>query len=371
MTYEELRRRAIKIDKSKINKSSTEDYDKIIKTADKYNSAIESINVKNFDIAKIKLKKVIGSNPDFSQAIEVYDALKKYEESQYEKTTPKVVEKETLLKKFANLIGVEQKLLLNILIGIAMVIIVILLVLSISAIAKNISSKKVESDDYTQEDYNTLNTKVLSLETEIAELNNKLTENEDTINNGTIEKVVLEAENEELNNALKLYMAKSFLADSNFSKSTELILTLDANMFNGEDLQIYSYVKNISMTESAKSAYSIGNNLFNKQDFAGALENFLLVHEYDSDYEVGQTLYNLGKTYYELGDGQKAIDMYKDIELNVPDFSSPEGLLYNTGKAYIILEEIVKAKEMFNNLIDNYPTSSLAGQARSMLSELE
>jgi len=141
--------------------------------------------------------------------------------------------------------------------------------------------------------------------------------------------------------------------------------------FEEEDLDVYNQVYIGSMKESAKSAYNIGVNLFNQQNYEGALENLLLVEKYDDNYEeMPQVLNMIGKTYYELNQAEKAIEIYKQLQLNYPEFPNKDHILYNTGKAYMKLNENNKALEMFNLILSEYPNSSLIGYTKDKIKEI-
>ena len=77
----------------------------------------------------------------------------------------------------------------------------------------------------------------------------------------------------------------------------------------------------------------------------------------------------MGRSYFELDNPTKAIEMYEKAEV-ITTYTNKTGLLYYTGKAYQQLGNFEKAREHYNTLINDFPTSDLVGYAKDRIAEM-
>lgn len=379
MKYNEIKEYAKKIEIKEPHKIGYKITAKIKTTIDTYNSAISNIQVGNIDIAIIKLKKVISLRPDFNEARDLlsilvdYENSKSYNEKHNEKKKSLIRKKEFSNSKKKTLpekLNINPRTLIKIIVGIVILIIAIILIIVLTGTIKDNLNKKNTQE--IVDNNNGLKLIINTLNNQIDELNSEIGNKNDDINANTTRIVVLEENISDYKNLLTLYTAKSFFSDGEYTRAAELIVTLENIIFEEEQMSIYNQVYSESMAESAKSVYNIGVNLFNQQNYEGALENLLLVGEYDNSFEeMAQVLYMTGKTYYELDQPAQAIEVYKNLSLNYPEFPNKDHILYNTGKAYMKLLDNTKAKEMFNLIISDYADSSLIGYARNKIKEID
>ncbi|MBN2557614.1 MAG: tetratricopeptide repeat protein, partial [Clostridia bacterium] len=182
----------------------------------------------------------------------------------------------------------------------------------------------------------------------------------------------LESENDRLDSLLNLYKAAVYLEKGQYVQSADIARGLEAADYNGDDRTLYDEVYGNAMDKAADSIYTIGLNLYNQQEYQGAIDNMAKVEQYNPDFvELGRCYYIMGRSYFELGNAEKAIELYEHIQRDIPSFTNTTGLLYYTGKAYQKLGDFEKARELYNLLITNYPDSSLVGNARDRLREME
>jgi len=383
MKYEEIRNYAQKIDIKKLQNQNFKITSTVKKSVESYNSAVSNIQVGNIDIAIIKLRKVVTLRPDFGEAVNLLNLLVKYEQSNNkEKTVEKHVQKKsktqesvlhpiinTKKKTLPEILNISPRTLMKVIVFFTFIIVIISIILIVSTIVNH--SGKTDSEQINN-NISSLNSTINLQKETITTLTKELDDKSKTLNENTEKIVVLEEQLKNERNLLNLYLAKSYYSDGRYADAAEILLGLKEVQFKDEDLDVYNQVYQGAMTESAKSVYNIGINLFNQQNYQGALENLLMVQEYDSSFEeMAQTLYYIGKTYYELGLAEKAIDSYKQLELNYPEFPDKDYILYNAGKAYMKLENDDKALEMFNLILSDYPSSSLIGYTKDKIKEIK
>ncbi|MBN2851282.1 MAG: tetratricopeptide repeat protein [Clostridia bacterium] len=382
MNYSEIKEYATKIDIKKLQNKDFKITPNVKESIEIYNSAVSNVQVDNADIAIIKLRKVVSLRPDFGEAATLLNMLLSYEKAKslgdkvnHASTAPSHREPvlnpiiNTKKKTLPEMLKINPRTLMKIIVASIFVILAIAIILIISSLVK--AGKNNDSKVTTETDINALKAKVIQLTEQVDELTASLEDKNALINENTTDIVVLEDKVAEYSHLYSLYLAKSYYSDGKYTKAAEILLELEGVVFQDEDLDVYNQVYIGSMSESAKSVYNIGINLFNQQNYEGSLENLLMVEVYDSNFEeMAQVLYNLGKTYYELNEADIAIETYKRLELNYPEFPNKDQILYNTGKAYMKLGDNVKAKEMFNLILTNYPNSPLKGYATDKIKEI-
>lgn len=382
MNYSEIKEYATKIDIKKLQNKDFKITPNVKESIEIYNSAVANVHVDNADIAIIKLRKVVSLRPDFGEAATLLNMLLSYEKSKslgdkVNHVNQSSSHREPVLNPIINtkkktlpeMLKVNPRTLMKVIVASIFIILTVAIILIVSSLVKGGKNNGVKATAET--DINALNAKVAQLTEQVDNLTESLSEKNTLINESTTEIVVLEDKAAMYSDLYNLYLAKSYYSDGKYTKAAEILLALEGVVFKDEDLDVYNQVYIGSMTESAKSVYNIGINLFNQQNYEGALENFLMVEVYDSDFEeMAQVLYNLGKTYYELNEAEEAIETYKRLELNYPEFPNKDQILYNTGKAYMKLGDNVKAKEMFNLILTNYPNSTLKGYATDKIKEI-
>jgi len=383
MKYEEIQNYAQKIDIKKLQNQNFKITSTVKKSVELYNSAVSNVQVRNIDIAIIKLRKVVTLRPDFGEAVNLLNLLIKYEQSTnnekiVEKNIQKKINKQdsvlhpiinTKKKTLPEILNITPRTLMKIIVFFTFITVIIAIIIIVSTVVSH--SGKTDNEKVNNNIGNLNSTISLQKET-IDSLTKELEDQKKILNENTEKIVVLEEKLKDTNNLLNLYLAKSYYSDGRYADAAQILLALKDVQFKDEDLDVYNQVYQGSMTESAKSVYNIGINLFNQQNYQGALDNLLLVREYDPNFEeMAQTLYYIGKTYYELGLADKAIESYKQLELNYPEFPDKDYILYNAGKAYMKLENYDKALEMFNLILSDYPNSSLIGYTKDKIKEIE
>ncbi len=379
MQYDEIVKNAKKIDIKKLQDSHITLSGTMKKSVEIYNSAVSNIQFGNMDIAIIKLRKAQSLQPGFQEATKLLSMLKSLEKPHSEddkikKTNEKIGKRDPVLHPIINSKGktlperlhINPRTLMKLIITTIMVIIIVVMIVVISKLV-NKEDEGINPDVAT---VNQLTVTVNQLSNQIDDLTSQLEDKNETLNENTTKLVVLEEQLLTTNQLLDLYMAKSYYSDGKYTLAAEILMSLEEVVFEDEHLGVYNQVYLGAMAESAKSVYMIGVNLFQQQDYQRALDNLLQVKIYDSNFsEMDSVLIQTGKTYYELDRPAEAIETYKELDLNYPEYPK-DSILYNTGKAYMKLNDYEQALIMFNLILTDYPDSSLIGYAKDKIKEI-
>ncbi len=379
MQYDEIVKDIKKIDTKKLQANNTTLSGTMRRSIEMYNSAVSNIHYGNIDIAIIKLKKAQSLHPGFKEAtmlLEILYGKKKHvEHDKIKETNEKIAKREPVLHPIINGKGktlpdrlhIKPRTLMKLIITIIMIVVIIVMIFITSKLV-NRGDETINPDIAT---VNQLTITVNQLSNQIDDLTTQLEGKNEIINENTTQLVVLESQLETINQLLDLYMAKSYYSDGKYTQAAEILMNLEEVVFEDEHLGVYNQVYLGAMTESAKSVYMIGVNLFQQQDYQRALENLLQVKIYDSNFsEMDSVLIQIGKTYYELDRPSEAVDTYKELDLNYPEYPK-DSILYNTGKAYMKLNNYEQALIMFNLILKDYPDSSLIGYAKDKIKVIE
>ncbi|MFO7636781.1 MAG: tetratricopeptide repeat protein [Clostridia bacterium] len=381
MSYKEIIKGFEKIDIGKTMSSKIKPSQDLLMAYEIYNNALDSIRYGNEDIAVIKLKKVVSVFPEFEQAVLLLKKVKEYEKARMGEynladgsrpppRTPVVPKKKTLPEK----LGVSPRLLMKIILWAVMAILAVILFLAVYNLANRNSEEPPPGEQgirYTQEDMNALNEQIIRLESTIQGMNLEIKELEQAMESEMESRNTLQETIDYLASTKSLFMAGSYYYQGDFTNAVNALAGVDAGLLSDVETGMYGEIRLKAYGEAAKSLYLVALNLYNQMDYAGALENFQKVLQYDPDFrEKGQCLYNIGRAYYELDQYQEALDTYINLEKNVPSYSNTVGIMYHSAKAYASLGDKQKAIGLFTRVINEYPGSSLVGYARERLNIL-
>ena len=68
--------------------------------------------------------------------------------------------------------------------------------------------------------------------------------------------------------------------------------------------------------------------------------------------------------YYKKQDYARAIDVFENVLSEYPDANFLDVILFNYGRCLFRLERRPEARRMFDQLINEFPESSVAGEAK-------
>ena len=93
--------------------------------------------------------------------------------------------------------------------------------------------------------------------------------------------------------------------------------------------------------------------------------------EYQKVYEqfpesgrVGDAVAKMASFYYQKQDYARAIDVFENVLSEYPDASFLDVIMFNYGRCLFRLERKSEARRMFDQLINEFPESSVAGEAK-------
>ncbi|MFO7612223.1 MAG: tetratricopeptide repeat protein [Clostridia bacterium] len=382
MEFNDILKDLKKVDLERIKQSDVQIFKNEKIAVEYYNDAVGNILEGNVDIAAIKLKKVMALSPDFEEASRLYARINEYEYSKSigDKVYENIRGRDTVTKSrlstgktLPQRLNVKPRVLLKVIMVLLTIAITVLLSIIIFKLAeKPEDENKPSAATYSQEEVNILNERIDQLEANLA-ASEAETQTAMGDSAGDKERITqLEAENDRLEGLLNLYKAAAYFENGQYVQSADIVRGLDAVDYIGGDRTLYDEVYRNAMGMAADSIYTIGLNLYNQQEYQGAIDNLVKVEQYNPDFgELGRCYYIMGISYFELGNAAKAIELYEHIQRNIPSFTNTTGLLYYTGKAYQKLGDFEKARELYNLLISGYPNSSLVGNARDRLREME
>jgi len=379
LEFNELIKDIKKIDLDIVENSEVRMFQSEKEAVEYYNDAVENVLSGNTDIAVIKLRKVLNLSPDFDEAAILLEKVKEYEAS-----------KSIGDKVFDNIRGssshridgrknLPQKLHMDprVLLKIIIVLVVIAVTVAAVLLMIKILGKPIESEPeateitYSQQEYNNLNERIAELE---ASLTQSELETQEALSGSEQNQemiATLQEEKKKSEAMLELYRAAYLFEIEEYVTSADLAKTLDENMYKGSDKELYSEVYAKAAAMAAESVFTIGLELYNQDDFEGAIKNLSEVEGYNPIYEdIGRCYYLIGRSYHETDNFPKAIEFYEKAD-SVTNYPNKTGLLYYTGKAYQSLGNYEKAREHYNTLISEYPDSSLVGYAEDRLSEMD
>ncbi|MBN1623015.1 MAG: tetratricopeptide repeat protein [Clostridia bacterium] len=379
MELKELIKDIKKIDLGIVKSSDVKMFQSEKEAIEYYNDAVDNVLSGNTDIAIIKLRKVLNLSPDFDEANILLDKVRQYEASK--SIGDKVYEniRGNDSRNIGRKKSLPQKLHINprILLKIIIVFFVIAITTFVCILLIKLLGKPIEKEPgvtevtYSQQEVNELNQQIQDLRDNLA-LSEQ--ETQDALSGSQDSQETLTQLQNEINKneaLLELYRAAYLFEIEQFITSADIAGTLDAEIYKGAEKELYNEVYSKATAMAADSLFSIGLDLYNQSDFEGAVANLSKVEGYNPIYEdIGRCYYLMGRSYFELGNSTKAIEMYEKAD-KVTTYTNKTGLLYYTGKAYQQLGNYEKAKENYNTLINEYPKSDLVGYAKDRLAEME
>ena len=379
MEFKELVKDIKKIDLGIVKDSDVKMFQNERDAVEYYNDAVDNVLSGNTDIAVIKLRKVLNLSPDFDEASILLDKVKQYEASKsigdkvYDNIRGNDIRHPMRKKSLPQKLHINPRVLLKIII----VIFVIAITAFVCILLIKLLGKPEESEPrsteitYSQQQVNELNQQIQELRDNLAlseqETQDALSGSQDS--QEMIDR--LQIENSKTQALLELYRAAYLFEKEQYINSADIAKSLDAEMYKGAEKELYSEVYAKAAAMAADSLFTIGLDLYNQADYEGAIANLSKVENYNPIHEnIGRCYYLMGRSYFELDNSAKAIEMYEKAE-GVTTYTNKTGLLYYTGKAYQQLGNYEKARENYNTLINDYPTSDLVGYARDRLEEME
>ena len=164
------------------------------------------------------------------------------------------------------------------------------------------------------------NSTISELEARVDEMTKQVKEAEDK---ETTDKKV------EKNNKYLLKAMQAFLAND-YDKSMEALTKIDKKVAMNSDVfdSIYLSLHNTMAADMANEYYDKGMKAIDKNDKQGAIEYFKKCIEIDENY--GEAYYKLGFIYSDLGQDDKAEEMFEYIVKHLKNFRA-----YNVAKAQV------------------------------------
>ena len=86
---------------------------------------------------------------------------------------------------------------------------------------------------------------------------------------------------------------------------------------------------------------------------------------------VGEAVARMANFYYQKKDYARAIDVFANVLKEHPDASFLDVILFNYGRCLYRLDRKKEAREQFDHLLAEFPTSTLATEARQIGEALE
>ena len=112
-------------------------------------------------------------------------------------------------------------------------------------------------------------------------------------------------------------------------------------------LMIGACTNEVQIRKSALKYFNEGNSALKHRDYQAAIWNYQKAISLDS--ETPNFHYNLGLTYYEIGNYKESIDSFKRVEMLVPNQSDT---YYNLALAYNKISESRMADFYYNRYQD-------------------
>ena len=112
-------------------------------------------------------------------------------------------------------------------------------------------------------------------------------------------------------------------------------------------LMIGACTNEVQIRKSALKYFNEGNSALKHRDYQAAIWNFQKAISLDS--ETPNFHYNLGLTYYEIGNYKESIDSFRRVEMLVP---SQSDTYYNLALAYNKISESRMANFYYNRYQD-------------------
>lgn len=330
--------------------------DTINQTIKKYNTALSLAHQKNYDLAVIQLKKVIGLNPKYLSAYQLLallyiktgerdKALKSLERAKKIDVNNtmtlrylKELEKETGYQNVEAPPGPEEKeekkrrrmeetpsftpvtsyredkpnifLFLNLIIG-ALVGMAVLYYLVVPTIEKNLDARyRSNMVDYSQE-LSEKDNKINTLENDKKKLEEKITS--------------LTEENKSLNDAVAdetlydgLFTAARLFTAGDVRKAADKLIAIDEkSLERPEAKKLFKKLKENTFAQASTSYYNEGHDLYSTGKYKESLKLFEKAVKTNGDNV--DALYFMGRAYERLNQRDKAIPYYNKIVEEYPD----------------------------------------------------
>ncbi len=119
-----------------------------------------------------------------------------------------------------------------------------------------------------------------------------------------------------------------------------------------------------SLFQSAERDRDGGNLDLALKEFTDYVQNF------GSTYQAPAAQFYIGDIHYRRGDFQAAVDAFDLVLEKYPEHERTPDAHYMKGMALLKMGETAKARSEFNTLIKRFPSSELAGKAKSQLRAL-
>lgn len=85
---------------------------------------------------------------------------------------------------------------------------------------------------------------------------------------------------------------------------------------------------------------------------------------------LGKHFYRIGKSNYILKSYKGAINRFKQVIDNYPEFEHPEKLFYYTGMSYTKLRDYDSATSFFQKILTSYPKTKFMKKSKKMLKKI-
>jgi len=85
---------------------------------------------------------------------------------------------------------------------------------------------------------------------------------------------------------------------------------------------------------------------------------------------LGKHYYGIGMANFRLNAFRGAINRFKEVINNYPDFNKFDKMYYFTGKSYLILRDYDSSISFFQKIINSYPKSKYVKGAKKYIKKL-
>lgn len=344
------------IDIDKISQDSSVSQ-KVIDSVKSYNKAIENLRTGSEDIAMIELKKVVSSNPDFYEAINLLGLCYAYTKQldKAEELFGRVVQNESDVIKAADYLkyigkadysavksagsniknkkAVKKVTETNIKenpkkelpaeyilfrkIGkqlkktsVAVAINIISILLMITAVVFFVQSTKADNQTVIKDSQPAADTK-LTRQYEAVVAENKFLQEQ---------LKSAEAKLKELQLTTDISLVSTLYSQKKYVESADKLLALSANDMTADQKKKYDSIKDDVLLKAANQLTIEGNSLYNAKKYSEAIIKLEKVFTLGDKWSFGdKALYILGKSYVEVNDQQKGAETYRKLIAAYPN----------------------------------------------------
>lgn len=320
-------------------KGMVEQLDRINK---KYNLALSYCKEGNRDLAEIQLRRVIGSNPKMVRARQLLALLyiedKNFEGAQKElnaaikidasnpitiryqhEVREQIKERNANKKKkqkdpvyiqdgndtvllprqsFIAALDSSKGGILNVIIG-AVVGLLVSIFLIVPTVRQSSNNTNANALINANQNVKNNETNIVTLQSEVDELNEKLSNYEGKGDIKTSYEKLIEAQNYALNNDIE--------------NESVALATVNRDLLDANGQAIYDNLSLAVTAANNEKAYSDGLSALSSNDYASAITNLLSVVTADENYADGNAMYELAYAYEKNGENENAINYYNKV----------------------------------------------------------